>query len=274
MVAAQIYPPHRRSVIHNLLKPTRLPSRNIPKSFLASPFEEININPPTRHQSKMVYPRPSSSSSSHTAPSTLYFAYGSNLWLHQMALRCSTAKYIGIARLDGYRWIISTRGYANVVEISTNEEEDSSGDKWHKEYAHEVWGVVYTLGKEDEERLDRNEGVPVAYTKEYLDCEVWRHQPGPVDPRYPHLIHTIVPSTAPSSTTKLLVYIDRLRLEEGKSRDEYVHRMNKGIEDAEMCGVPGGYVRKVVRRWIGEEEGDEGLAERQARGFRDESGVF
>jgi gamma-glutamylcyclotransferase len=217
----------------------------------------------------MVYPRPSSSSSSsHTAPSTLYFAYGSNLWLHQMALRCPTAQYVGIARLDGYRWIISTRGYANVVETSKNEEGSEA------EYENEVWGMVYSLGKEDEESLDKNEGVPVAYTKEYLNCKVWRHQPGPVDPRYPHLIHPIVPSTTPSSTTKLLVYIDRLRLEEGKSRDEYVHRMNKGIEDAEMCGVPGGYVREVVRRWIGEEEGDEGLAERQARGFRDESGVF
>jgi hypothetical protein len=30
----------------------------------------------------------------------------------------------------------------------------------------------------------------------------------------------------------------------------------------------------VVRWWIGEAVGDEGLAERQARGFRDESGVF
>ncbi|TKA64306.1 hypothetical protein B0A49_08227 [Cryomyces minteri] len=48
---------------------------------------------------------------------TLYFGYGSNLWLHQMARRCPDSTYKGIARLDGHRWIINKRGYANVVSV-------------------------------------------------------------------------------------------------------------------------------------------------------------
>lgn len=45
-----------------------------------------------------------------------YFAYGSNLRDAQMAARCPDSRKIGLARLRGYRWIITTRGYANIVE--------------------------------------------------------------------------------------------------------------------------------------------------------------
>jgi hypothetical protein len=38
-------------------------------------------------------------------PQTLYFGYGSNLWLHQMQLRCPTSQYLGVARLPNYRLI-------------------------------------------------------------------------------------------------------------------------------------------------------------------------
>ncbi|KAK5013992.1 hypothetical protein LTR60_003581 [Cryomyces antarcticus] len=50
---------------------------------------------------------------------TLYFGYGSNLWLHQMARRCPDSTYKGIARLEGHRWIINKRGYANVVAVAS-----------------------------------------------------------------------------------------------------------------------------------------------------------
>lgn len=56
------------------------------------------------------------------ANATLYFGYGSNLWKHQMVQRCPTSKYLGIARLNDYRWIINERGYANVVQKNKDEE--------------------------------------------------------------------------------------------------------------------------------------------------------
>jgi gamma-glutamylcyclotransferase len=226
----------------------------------------------------MVYSRPTSSSSH--PPTKLYFAYGSNLWLHQMHLRCPSAQYIGLAKLTGYKWIISQRGYANVVETSSSSASKKNG-KDDGEYDNVVYGMLYSLTPSDEEKLDKNEGVPIAYTKEDLECDIWLHQPGPVDPAFPHLINPIDTTTEPSETKELLVYVDRVRVEEGESREEYVHRMNEGIKDAVGCGMPERYVRGVLRRFIreerdgeiGEKEGRE-KAERQARGFRDESGVF
>jgi gamma-glutamylcyclotransferase len=193
-----------------------------------------------------------------------------------MHLRCPSAQYIGLAKLSGYKWIISQRGYANVVEVSSStpkkdDEEDGKG-----EYDDVVYGMVYSLTASDEEKLDKNEGVPIAYTKEDLKCELWRHANGPINPQYPHLIKRIDTTLEPEEERELLVYVDRVRVEEGKSREEYVHRMNEGIRDAVGAGVPEGYVRGVVRRWI-REEGEIGgreKAEEQARGFRDESGVF
>lgn len=35
----------------------------------------------------------------HESPKTLYFAYGSNIWIDQMNRRCPESKYIGIAKL-------------------------------------------------------------------------------------------------------------------------------------------------------------------------------
>ena len=45
-----------------------------------------------------------------------YFGYGSNMRKDQMIQRCPQSKFIGIGCLDGWRWQINERGYANVVE--------------------------------------------------------------------------------------------------------------------------------------------------------------
>jgi gamma-glutamylcyclotransferase len=51
----------------------------------------------------------------------LYFAYGSNLWLEQMQNRCPSHRVIGAGILENYRWIISKRGYANIVKSADDE---------------------------------------------------------------------------------------------------------------------------------------------------------
>jgi gamma-glutamylcyclotransferase len=197
---------------------------------------------------------------------TIYFGYGSNLWLHQMTTRCPTSTYLGVARLRNYHWIINDRGYANVVEKS---EQNSSGS-----YADVVFGLVYSLLPEDEKKLDRNEGVPVAYTKEILECDFW-----PSDTE-----HKVDTSKDPERKEDMLVYIDRNRVTPDKPRDEYVYRMNQGIADAVKLGVPEDYVRDAMRKYIPAEDEDEGregdrermaeFARGQAAEFRDESGVF
>lgn len=210
---------------------------------------------------------------------TIYFGYGSNLWLHQMRTRCPSSQYLGVARLPSYRWIINDRGYANVVEVK-EENNDSNDDAStpKKEYSDVVYGLVFSLTPPDEARLDRNEGVPIAYTKEHLPCAFWptssSDPPAPVDVTLP-----------PSSTIPMLVYIDRERVVPDTPREEYVYRMNRGIEDALRMGVPEGYVREVMRGFIPADEDDEGeedvekgrvaeVARAQAMEFKDESGVM
>ncbi|KAK5118478.1 hypothetical protein LTR62_002993 [Meristemomyces frigidus] len=170
---------------------------------------------------------------------TLYFGYGSNLWREQMEQRCPTSQYQGIARLQGYAWIINERGYANIVELAgklSHGEDDGT-------VGNEVWGLVYSLEAKDERNLDRSEGVPYAYTKECLTVDYWHFDHDGKGRRVEE-----------SRKLEMLVYIDRVRVSVARPRDEYVVRMNKGIEDALVMGVPKEYVEEVLRKFIAEAE--------------------
>jgi gamma-glutamylcyclotransferase len=198
---------------------------------------------------------------------TIYFGYGSNLWLHQMDLRCPTSKYLGVARLSGYKWIINDRGYANVVEVSENDVATLDTENDDKKYGNIVFGLVYSLQPTDEARLDINEGVPIAYTKEHILCDFWASKDGKaVDVEKDY-----------SFERKMLVYIDRNRTTSDKPKKEYIVRMNNGIHDAMKKGVPEAYVKGVMRKFIPEEKpGADGgkvdeMAKRQAASFVDEN---
>ena len=124
--------------------------------------------------------------------------------------------------------------------------------------------MVYSLQPSDEARLDRNEGVPVAYDKESLECDFWAavngSQPANVTGEEPEKVD-------------MLVYINRDAVTPSQPKREYVYRMNMGIRDAVKEGVPEGYVESVMRRFIPEME-DEGevveVAKKQALEFEDE----
>ncbi|KAF9649330.1 hypothetical protein BDM02DRAFT_3094995 [Thelephora ganbajun] len=146
----------------------------------------------------------------------LYFGYGSNLWLDQMIRRCPESKFIGLGVLQGWKWFINNRGYANVVR--------SPGDL--------VYGMVYEISPSDEANLDRSEGVPWAYTKETMEIELQSAGNGG------------------GSIVQGLVYIDQWRVDEGEPWGEYVYRINMGINDAATKGLPGWYIDKYMRRYI------------------------
>ncbi len=137
----------------------------------------------------------------------LYFAYGSNLCREQMQCRCPDHRIVGRSSLKGYRWIISTRGYANVVKSDEDE----------------VQGVVYEISESDECNLDRCEGVDCgAYRKEMITVECG------------------------GQCRECLVYVDPVE-QEGKPRQEYIERVNKGISDSNL---PSRYVDCCMRRFI------------------------
>jgi gamma-glutamylcyclotransferase len=191
-------------------------------------------------------------SSSVATSVTIYFGYGSNLWLRQMRQRCPTSEYRGVARLNGFRWIINDRGYANVVQ-----EKDAK--------AHHVYGLVYSLQPEDEARLDVNEGVPYAYTKEWLEVEFWSGNLDVNDGK--------VDLSQKPEKLRMLVYIDRNRLTDDKPKEEYIYRMNMGIKDAIHVGVPENYIQKNLRPFIPAESSKdvEEFANKQAVNFEDEN---
>lgn len=209
------------------------------------------------------------------AEPTIYFGYGSNLWRHQMRKRCPTSKYLGIARLKGYKWIIYDRGYANIVEIMDEEDTTSKHD-----YSKEVWGLVYSLEPSDEARLDVNEGVPIAYDKEWIECEFWSTSESEDDAtaseQFPNEQQSITgkPDTSKEpGKVDMLVYINRDGTDESESKKEYVYRMNMGIKDALKEGMPKEYVKQVLRKYIPEREDEEvaSVARRQALEFQDET---
>ena len=52
------------------------------------------------------------------------------------------------------------------------------------------------------------------------------------------------------SVVQGLAYIDERRVEEGEPWEEYIYRMNMGIDDATARGLPRWYINKYMRRFI------------------------
>jgi len=85
-----------------------------------------------------------------------YFAYGSNMDVPQMAVRCPDAVVVGTAYLPGHRFLINTHGVATVVP--------AQGEAVH--------GVLWEISKADEASLDRYEGVASGFYRKAI-TRVW-----------------------------------------------------------------------------------------------------
>lgn len=87
-----------------------------------------------------------------------YIAYGSNLNLSQMRRRCQNAKKVGSFLLKGYE--LEFRYYLTIKESPNGE----------------VPLGFFEIDENDEGSLDRYEGYPTHYRKEYLDVELNANQ--------------------------------------------------------------------------------------------------
>ncbi len=81
-----------------------------------------------------------------------YFAYGSNMDVQQMAVRCPDAVAVGTACLPGHRFLINTHGVATVVP--------SQGEVVH--------GVLWEISKAHEASLDHYEGVAAGFYRKVI----------------------------------------------------------------------------------------------------------
>ena len=179
------------------------------------------------------------------AEPTLYFAFDGNLSLTQMAWQCPQSRYIGRAVLNSYRWQINQNGFANI----------------HPKLGHRAEGLVFELRGDDEERLDRNKAAAKGtFSKEI--CDVSLYYAPTVLLRVP--VVSIIDLGGPASIlaaakqrgggeelaspilTKALVYIDKLRVDDGPPRVECISQMKPGIADAVVLGVDPNYISAYV----------------------------
>ncbi|TDZ54365.1 hypothetical protein CTRI78_v006385 [Colletotrichum trifolii] len=219
------------------------------------------------------------------ATETLYFAYGSNLHIAQMAERCPGSSFKGKATLAGWRWQINKRGVANVIRVDPK---DSSSCA--------VEGLVFSVTPKDLRSLDRSEGVSRGFyqkhfTRVFLEPHArfynmkttslaetpfqqtglagsqsteaaslpeengfWSGEKSLID----RSGDTVMSSTAeddrqkreqqtmPARETKVLVYVSEDYAEDGPIREEYIARMGKAVVDAAALGVSQAFLDKYI----------------------------
>lgn len=94
-----------------------------------------------------------------------YVAYGSNLNIGQMAVRCPTARIVGTAELKDYRLMF--KGSMTGSYLTVEPEKGCS-----------VPVAVWSVTKADERALDRYEGFPAFYYKKEIELPVSGIQSG------------------------------------------------------------------------------------------------
>lgn len=129
---------------------------------------------------------------------------------------------MSLGRLRNHTFIINERGYANVVPSTSTSD---------------VYGVLWQLDSSSEKAsLDRHEGVRLGcYEDMLLPVEILDRQEKVV------------------GVVWALCYVDRLRTTLAAPREEYIGRMNTGIEQATKdWGLPERYVWGAIRKFIPE----------------------
>lgn len=88
-----------------------------------------------------------------------YIAYGSNLNLSQMKMRCPNAKVVG-------------KGYLNDYELLFKGSKTGAYLTIEKKKGGKVPIGIWKVSKNDELNLDRYEGYPIFYYKNFIDIKM------------------------------------------------------------------------------------------------------
>lgn len=156
--------------------------------------------------------------------------------------RCPDSLFVGLARLDNWKWHINSTQYANIVP--------SPGDV--------VYGSLFFLSPRDEAGLDESEGVPWLYEKKSASllsnnnlCLRTLAYWADVSVRYLTCTRIspdgseISPDPVPCMT-----YVDVQRQDDGVIMPDYIIWITKAIREALPLGLPQSYIDKYIRPWI------------------------
>ncbi|KAF7166696.1 hypothetical protein CNMCM5623_000240 [Aspergillus felis] len=185
----------------------------------------------------------------------LYFAYGSNMHLQQMAQRCPGSVIFAKGALRNYKWQTNSRGGGNVLQGTADDV---------------VHGIVFKIPSCEIEALRRYEGVDKQFFVEQKlvieleaisDPELSRQKTVDVvemlaKKNCDHGQHDISATMRPTSSNEIcqagprlsgsieaLVYISTpMYSSPGTIRDEYSGRMQLAIADARFLGLSEDYL--------------------------------
>ena len=145
----------------------------------------------------------------------LYFSYGSNMHLQQMAARCPDSRLFAKGILRSYKWQINSRGGANVVE---GHQEDF------------VEGIVFTVSPSDVQALRHYENVERKfYAETEFEIEVERIRDTALEGRTPADAARILASyNAESSLTETNPSVDATSPEQNHTNS------NGTVEDTHL----------------------------------------
>lgn len=118
-----------------------------------------------------------------------YVAYGSNLNVLQMQMRCPTATVVGTAVLEGWELLFKGSKTGSYLTI-----EQCPGE--------EVPVAVWAVTAKDEAALDRYEGCPTFYYKKDIKvkCKQWRKGTTKELTAFVYIMHEDRPIGIPSRT--------------------------------------------------------------------------
>ena len=144
----------------------------------------------------------------------LYVAYGSNLNLYQMKVRCPTARLIGTGIVKDHELQFKGRSYSAFATIAPK-------------HGSTVPVAVWELKESDEKFLDRYEGYPSHYFKRTVPVEMKN-----------------------GKTISGMVYIMNLRQNFGVPSDSYVHTVSEGYRNCRLdISVLKDAIRQSVSRY-------------------------
>lgn len=116
-----------------------------------------------------------------------YIAYGSNLNIRQMKMRCPSARIIGTSEIPDYELLFKGSKTGSYLTV-----EPKAGES--------VPVAVWETTVEDEEALDRYEGFPVFYYKAEMKLPIKGIRSGKIRNRkvYVYIMHEDRPQGVPS----------------------------------------------------------------------------
>ncbi|KAM3501206.1 hypothetical protein MY10362_005731 [Beauveria mimosiformis] len=245
---------YRHSVIRSITRgnrdsPARNPERN-PARILRNPFA---VNPARNNRGSPMNDITRMLDLHADQGRHLYFAYGSNIHVSQMAERCPRSLFVGAAALPSHRWQINERGVANVVPSPNRH----------------VEGLVYLVDGEDEKALDRSEGVSKKlYERQLREVDLKPHptlceqkaslvaaelarqrqhgQGNNAVARRGNANQPQIRHELRLGGIKVLVYVSERYKADGAIRPEYISRMKKAMADGLKLGISASYVEECI----------------------------